>query len=508
MIRIRTKSKFYRTLEETDYTTAETWIKEAERFITTHPEIIPTIETLKATIRNDNKHYSIESRSESNYTCAICLVPRIWCNYCETIHKPIHQRAFEKIIEREPLCNKCSITIRLFQRCPHKETTHPPQVTNRTKRTEPTAPIRYNSIRRFMKKLDPFKKTKPHPTEDLEEIVKDIPAASMAVNIAQEAEKGNHTYIKLEDIINPNSDCHTGKCLACEFTIVWCKRCETLHNTLIENLAPGAYTHPNTCNICRIHMDALANCPEYEQHVYRQARKGIHLEVQPILTEDDNYYFKVLKEQLLEEAYAKLEKWPLKRKLYIEMIEIYDATRRSNNIKTSEPAKVIDFAKTKCNFCHIELKWCVNCKQIHKAIEGKTLQGLKVPERACVRCQEHTTRAQTCSWSPSRNQIHLPLPDVVTTPGYNTIPAFTDENCTPVTIQKQTQQAMIKALPINCQHFNCIHLMEAIETAMDFNITLAMITKAGAEKHLSPDGSTTLMIAYYQHLKTALDKET
>ena len=159
-------------------------------------------------------------------------------------------------------------------------------------------------------------------------------------------------------------------------------------------------------------MDALANCPEYEQHVYRQARKGIHLEVQPILTEDDNYYFKVLKEQLLEEAYAKLEKWPLKRKLYIEMIEIYDATRRSNNIKTSEPAKVIDFAKTKCNFCHIELKWCVNCKQIHKAIEGKTLQGLKVPERACVRCQEHTTRAQTCSWSPSRNQIHLPLPDV------------------------------------------------------------------------------------------------
>ena len=507
MIRIRTKSKFYRTLEETDYTTTEAWIKEAERFTKTHPEIVPTIETLRETINNENKHYTLESRPENDYTCAVCLVPRIWCNYCETIHKPIHHRAYEKIMEREPLCNKCSTTIRLFQRCPHKDPPHRPRVTNSPK-TQPTPPIRYNTIRNFIRKLDPFKKNRPHSTETLQEVIKEVPAASIAVDIAQEASNNNQTYIRLEDIIDPNSDCHTGKCLACEFTLVWCKRCETLHNTLIENLAPGAYTHPNTCNICRIHMDALANCPEYEKNVYKEAQKGIHLEVPPILTEDDNYYFKVLKEQLLEEAYAKLQNWPLKRKLYIEMIEIYDATRKRNHTKTTEPAKVIDYTRTKCEFCTIQLKWCANCKEVHKALESRKSPTAKVTKRACIRCEEHTAKARQCKWTPTRNHAHLPMPEVVTTKGYNTIPAFTDNNCTPITVDQPTQRAMIRALPINCQRFNCIHLTEALESAMDFDITLAKVTTTAAEKHHSPNGATTQMIAYYQHFKTALDKET
>ena len=508
------KSPLYKRLEECNPTPITEWTTEARKISDKHKEITTAVEIIEETINGKHKHYSLEDQDETNdeLKCATCLIPRLWCSFCETLHKPVHEDEYKTLCKEQALCNKCSITIKLFQRCPHKLV--PTLNAKTTTKGKPKPPLKYGRVRSMLKNLNPFKRKEPPTQTEIEMITKEIPAAATSLRIKANMRNRHSTYIRMEDIINPDSECHTGTCLACEFGLVWCKRCENLHITLAETMAPEIYSSPNTCNICRIHMDAFSNCPEYSQNVYREAREkraGLHIELPPIMNEEDNYYFKLLKENILDQAYTELQRYPLKRKLYIEMIEIYDAYRKEKYQKQREGFKWSgQRASTLCEFCEIPIKWCVKCKKIHKnndCPEAHKKQETKV----CTQCEDYTTKAKACKrsplWTETREDKHLPMLEVITSKGFNTIPNFTDEQCRPQRLEENTQRMLIEALPVRCQAFDCLHLTEAIRQSMSFDITLATIVNNTAKAHRVTNATPVHQIAYYNYLKQALDRE-
>jgi len=467
-------------------------------------------------------------------TCPACLIPKLWCQYCETIHCTITD-TLSNMRFLNNMCTICTTWTRLYNDCEHKYTYT--WLTNRPTHALPTREeytemntITVPTLIQHAKMHNQIRQSRifegKHHNELAEELKTKHPALEQILDVIETAKwHKDCAYITLDDLLMPQHSSKTGICIPCLIPKIWCYKCKTLHIPLKYIRTPPELHYTYTCQPCNVMMESYGNCRE--QKTVRKitlTRKvlGREPEQYKMYTADQKKGFDSIAPMIRTDGDRILRDYPTHKQIYRTMVDLYTGTTpRTSPLMFHETIDITDITKNTCILCTLPERECHRCGETHKTMEYLSgLPSRKSAELAsCDMCARAAIELKKCLYGAYLTQANLnrvrmigfqltlPGPEMLTFPNIICIGNMKNNFSEWYNMSNQTERKLIKALPQKCKDLRCKHINAALEQHMTRDFKIKHVVGTAAQIHGELARSKCMEIAYFQHFKRELERD-